>query len=264
MLVALTRDVSPTINACQLTHLARIDIDVDRARAQHREYERRLQDMGCEIHRVAPAPDLPDAVFVEDLAVVLDEIAVLSRPGAAARRLESAGFAEQLSRFRLFRQIEDPGTLDGGDVLRVDRTLFVGQSSRTNRAGITQLERFVAPFGYSVRPVTVTGCLHLKTAVTEVADGVLLLNPDWVEPVIFAEYERLDCDPAEPFAANALRIGDRVLHAAAWTGTRQRLESRGIGVVSVEASELAKAEAGVTCCSVVFRASGFPSSTASP
>lgn len=252
MLIALTRPVSPTINDCELTHLVRAPIDLALALAQHESYERTLKDLGCQLHRVPPAPELPDAVFVEDSAVVLAEIAIVTRPGAPSRRAETALVAETLRPLRLLQQIEEPGTLDGGDVLRVNRTLFVGRSGRSNDEGIAQLERFVAPFGYTVTPVETTGCLHLKTAVTEVADGTLLVNPRWVDPATFADFRLIECDPTEPFAANALRIGSSVLHAAAWQRTRERLELDGIAVVPVDASELAKAEAGVTCCSVVF------------
>ncbi len=252
MLIALTRQLSPTINNCELTHLTRAPIDLELAQAQHERYERCLMDMGCQVQRVPPAPELPDAVFVEDMAVVLDEIGIVTRSGAVSRRKEAELVAETLRPRRLLRAIEGPGTLDGGDVLRVNRTLYVGRSGRTNDAGIAQLERFAAPFGYTVTPVETTGCLHLKTAVTEVADGTLLLNPRWVDPALFPEFALIECDPTEPFAANALRIGDSVLHAAAWQRTRERLEAQGVLVVPVDASELAKAEAGVTCCSVVF------------
>lgn len=254
MLIALTRQVSPSINECELTHLARAPIDLELARAQHESYERYLRDLGCDVQRVSPAPELPDSVFVEDVAVVLDEVAILTRPGVESRRAETIGFADAIRPFRLTCQIEAPGTLDGGDVLRVDRTLFVGRSSRTNPDGIAQLENFAAPFGYSVKPVTVTGCLHLKTAVTEIGDGTLLLNPRWAARELFSEFELIECDPTEPFAANALRIGDRVVHAASWQRTQERMYARDINVIPVDASELAKAEAGVTCCSVVFRA----------
>ena len=254
MIIALIRPVSPSINDCELTHLARSPIDLALAQAQHESYERCLKDLGCQVHRVKPAPDLPDAVFVEDSAVVLDEIGIVTRPGAQSRRAETAQVAETLRPLRLLRQIEEPGTLDGGDVLRVNRTLFVGRSGRTNDEGIAQLTRLAAPFGYTVTPVETDGCLHLKTAVTEVAEGTLLLNPRWVDPARFSGFELIACDPTEPFAANALRIGNSVLHAAAWQRTRERLEASGIAVVPVDASELAKAEAGVTCCSVVFSA----------
>lgn len=253
MLVALTRAVSPNLDRCELTHLAREPIDVELARVQHRDYEAALQDLGCVVQRVPPAPDLPDAVFIEDTAVVLDELAVLTRPGAASRRPETAALSAVLGAYRRVVLIEPPGTLEGGDVLRVGQTVYVGRSARTNAAGIAQLARLLRPHGYGVRAVEVRDCLHLKTAVTEVADATVLLNPTWVDQAVFADLNVLEVDPEEPFAANALRIDDAVVHASAWTRTRQRLEACGIRVVPVDASEIAKAEGGVTCCSVIVR-----------
>lgn len=254
--VALTREISPDINRCELTHLERTAIDVEVARSQHREYERALEALGCRVERVAAAPELPDSVFVEDTVVVLDEIAILTRPGAPSRLGETAGMARAMEPYRRLARIEPPGTLDGGDVLRVDRTLFVGCSGRSNTAGIAQLGNLVAPFEYEVRPVPATGCLHLKTAVTLAAEHTLVINPAWADRRAFSAYTLIECDPAEPFGANVLRIGETVVHARAWELTRRRLESHGISVVPVDASELARAEAGVTCCSVVFEAQG--------
>lgn len=252
-MIALIRDVSPTINACELTHLAREPIDVERATEQHRRYERLLGDLGCEVRKVAAAPELPDAVFVEDTAIVLDEIAVLTRPGAASRRGETAAIAAALVPHRTVVVIMAPGTLDGGDVLRNGRTLYVGLSGRSNADGAAQLARLVEPYGYEVRPVEPTGCLHLKSAVTEVADGTFLHNPAWIDRRCFPGLELIQVDPSEPHGANALRVGSTVVHAAAWEKTRGRLDRAGITTVSIDASELAKAEAGVTCCSLIFR-----------
>jgi dimethylargininase len=193
-------------------------------------------------------------VFVEDTAVVLDEVAVLTRPGAVSRRGETASVAEVLGRYRTLTAIAAPATLDGGDVLRVGRTLFVGLSSRTDAAGIAQLGHLVRPWDYRVVTVDVTGCLHLKSAVTEVADGVLLANPGWVRPGVFAPLEVLPVDDDEPGAANALRLADTVIFPAQHPRTARRLASTGIRVVPVPCGEVAKAEGGVTCCSLVFEA----------
>ena len=252
MQIALVREVSPSIDRCELTHLAREPIEPARAAEEHRRYAAALERLGCELRWVAPEPVLPDAVFVEDTAVVVDEIAIVTRPGAPSRRPETASMAAALALYRPLAGIEPPGTMDGGDVLRIGHTIYVGRSARTNNAGIAQLARHLAPFGYVVRPVETRGCLHLKTAVTEVADDTLLANPAWVDRGAFAAHDVLAVDPAEPYAANALRVGDTVVHAAAWRRTRARLEARGIVVVPVEVAELAKAEAGVTCCSVIF------------
>jgi dimethylargininase len=152
------------------------------------------------------------------------------------------------------RRIDEPGTLEGGDVLRVGRTLFVGRSSRTNEAGLAQLRAHVAEFGYRVVPISVTGCLHLKSAVTLVAPNTFLVQPAWIASAGFGAGTVIEVDPHEPFAANALLVGDGVIYPAAFPRTRERLEARGVRVVTVDVSELQKAEGAVTCCSVVFEA----------
>jgi dimethylargininase len=250
--IAITREVSPAIAACELTHLEREPIDLALAREQHRRYEEALAALGCEVRRLATDPALPDSVFVEDVAVVLDEMAIVTRPGAESRRPERPSVAAALAPYRPVVRIEAPGTMDGGDLLRSGRTLFVGRSGRTNDAGIEQLRAVAEPIGYTVTAVNVRGCLHLKSAVTEVGDDAVLIHREWVDADAFAGLDRIDVDPAEPHAANALRVGRTVVHPSAFPMTRKRLEDRGIVVETLDLSELAKAEGGVTCCSLIF------------
>lgn len=250
--LALVRDVSPDIARCELTHLARTPIDLAEAARQHAAYLAALAAAECRIEHLAPAPGLPDAVFVEDTAVVLDELAVITRPGAASRRAETASVAETLRRYRPIESIAAPATLDGGDVLVSGRTLFVGLTARTSTQGAAELARITVSAGYTVRTVPVTGCLHLKSAVTEVADRTLLINPDWVDAALFDDYRLIPIDSAEPFGANALRIGNAVIYPAEFPRTAQRLRREALDVREVEAGELAKAEGGVTCCSLVL------------
>jgi dimethylargininase len=252
MLLALTRPVSPSIVDCQLTHLAREPIVFARASAEHGEYEQRLAELGATVRRLPAAPTLPDAVFVEDTAVVVDELAIVTRPGAESRRPETAMVAAQLAEHRRVVSIEPPGTLDGGDVLVVDRAVYVGRSTRTNDSGIGQLRGALEPLGFRVTAIPVTRCLHLKSAVTRVAERTLLLNPDWVASEAFAGYSHLTVDPAEPRAANALALQGSILHPAQYGRTRARLEAAGLAVIPVPMTELAKAEAGMTCCSILF------------
>jgi dimethylargininase len=252
MLLALTRAVPPSIARCELTHLAREPIDVARAAAQHKAYEDALARLGCVVRHLPEAPELPDSVFVEDAAVVLDELAVIARPGAASRRAETASVAAALGEHRQLECIQAPGTLDGGDVLRIGQHVYVGLSGRTNADGARQLADLLAPHGYQVAGTEVRGCLHLKSAVTAVADDVILVNPRWVDADRFAASRRIDVHPEEPFAANALRIDDAVVTSASAPRTGERLESMGLRVESVDLSELAKAEAGVTCCSLIL------------
>jgi dimethylargininase len=251
--LAFTREVSPAIAECQLTHLARQPIDFHTAARQHESYERGLTELGCTLCRVPGGREHADGVFIEDTAVVLDELAVVTRPGAVSRRAETAAVADALRPHRPLVSIEPPGTLDGGDVLRVGRSVYVGLSSRSNLDGIRQLARHLSPFGYGVCMVEVSGALHLKSAVTDVAERTLLINRDWVHPETFPGMELIPVDPAEPFGANALRIGGTVIYPSAFPRTRTALEARGIAVRTVDASELAKAEGGVTCCSLILR-----------
>ncbi len=285
MLVAITREISRSLQACELTHLARTGIDLPLAYAQHERYRGALEELGCRVLSLPAADELPDAVFVEDTAVVLDEVAIVTRPGAASRRGETTSIAEALRSYRPVVQIEEPGTLEGGDVLRLGRRIFAGASGRSNQPGIAQLASLVAPYGYSVTAVPVSGCLHLKSAVTEVAPDLLLANPAWVDPSLFSGFAVLETDPSEPYAANALLIlpgadrnGPRVdstdllgrkpdavaaphsssggvaIYPSSFPATRRRLEARGIAFRLVDVSELMKAEGAVTCCSLVFEA----------
>ena len=196
--------------------------------------------------------DLPDCVFVEDTAVVVDELAVITRPGAVSRRAETAAVAEVLAQRRPLVRIEAPGTLDGGDVLRVGRRVFVGLTGRTNEDGVAQLRGALAPFGYTVTVVAVEGCLHLKSAVTQVAPDTVLLNRAWVDSSTFAELETIDVDPAEPSAANTLMVDGAALVAAAYPRTAARLAKAGLLLVRLDMSELAKAEGALTCCSILL------------
>ncbi len=252
MLIAITRQVSPAIAACQLTHLPRVEINYDLAVQQHRRYEQALAAAGCEIITLAADASLPDSVFIEDTAVVLDEIAVLTRPGAASREPEVAAVASTLASYRRTCAIQPPGTLEGGDVLRLGRTIYVGLSSRSNRSGIDQLAALTVKHGYTVKAVAVGACLHLKSAVTQVAPQTLLINPQWVDKSCFDGCEFIHVDAGEPYAANALRVGETVIYPASFPATLELLTGKGIGVVTVDVSELQRAEGAVTCCSLVF------------
>ena len=251
--IAVTRPVSDALARCELTYLDRQPIDVELARAQHQEYERLLEEAAhCTIVRVPAAPELPDAVFVEDTAVVADEVAIIARPGAESRRAETAQVADMLARYRELRYIEAPGTLDGGDVLFCGRRAFVGRTSRTNDEGVGQLRRLLMPFGYSVHAVAVRGCLHLKSAATVLSENQLLVNPSWVSREEFPGVEFLSIDPAEPHAANILKAGDDYLYSPAFPRTAEMLQ-RSLHLNFVDMSELAKAEGALTCCSIFFR-----------
>jgi len=251
--VAITRVPSRGLAGCELSFVARTAIDVDLAIAQHHDYERALETLGCRVIALPALEEQPDAVFVEDVALVLDEVAVMTRPGAESRRAEGASIASVLADFRPLLRIEAPGTLDGGDVLRIGHAIFVGQSARSNAIGIAQLRALLAPHGYAVQGIATRDCLHLKSAVTQVAPDTLLVQPAWVDAGMFANHRLIEVDPGEEHAANALRIGESaVIYPDCFPRTQQRLCDAGVAVTGVDVSELQKAEGAVTCCSLVF------------
>jgi dimethylargininase len=253
-LTAITREINTAMGSCELTFLPRVSIDTDLAQQQHQHYQSVLSSLGCEVVVVPTEPGLADSVFVEDTAIVLDELAVSLRPGAASRLPEVAGVERVLKQHWTLKSIQPPGTLDGGDLLRIDNTIFAGLSTRSNRSGIEQFRLIVAEYGYSVTTIETTMCLHLKSAVSEVAPGTLLINPDWISSSAFRDYELIEIDEKEVHAANALMVGRSVVCSAAFPRTIDRLVSRGIDVIPLDLSELQKAEGAVTCCSLIYTA----------
>ncbi len=252
MLTALTREASATIGNCELTFLPRVKIDTDLLLQQHQQYQSVLSSLGCKVVTAPSQPTLADSVFVEDTAIVLDEIAVLCRPGIKSRRPEIATIATILQEYRTIASIQPPGTLDGGDLLRVGKVIYAGLSTRSNRSGIEQLNNIVSDYGYSVKPIEVSKCLHLKSAVTEVAPGTLLINSDWIDRADLGDFDLIDVDREEAHAANALLVEQRVIYPSSFPRTMEKLLARRIDVMPVDMSELQKAEGAATCCSLIF------------
>lgn len=255
MALAFTRAVSPRIDQCALTHLERQPIDPLRAASQHAAYEQALKDAGLDVVRLPELAQDPDAVFVEDTAILLDKHAVITRPGSPSRTGEAPSTEDGLRpHFTICRL--SIGTLDGGDVLRIGGTLYVGQSSRTDQAGTRALTQLVAPLGYQVVPIEVDRCLHLKSAATYAGPdgegrGTVVVNPEWVDPALFEGTDAVAVADDEPFAANVVRAGDRLIIAAGSPKTAARLRERGFKIVELDLSELQKAEAGGTCMSLI-------------
>jgi len=252
MPTAITRDVNAAMGKGELTFLPRLNIDIERARQQHQQYQMALARLGCDVHQVPTGQGLADSVFIEDTAIVLDELAILCRPGAVSRRPEVAEVETTLAAYRSLACITGPGTLDGGDVLTVGKTIFAGLSSRSNKKGIRQLSDIVAPHGYSVTTVETAQCLHLKSAISQVSVDTLLLNPEWIESSAFSHFNLIKVDQREPHAANALLVGQSIIYPTSFPATRDKLLQRGITIEAVDVSEVQKAEGAVTCCSLVL------------
>jgi dimethylargininase len=251
-MIALTRDISPRFNECEITHIERTPIDLDVARAQHHEYVQALKFLGCDVFELHAEAALPDSVFVEDTAFILPEVAVITRPGADSRKPETESIIRALSPFIKYVQMQAPATLDGGDVLVLGKQIYIGLSTRSNQAAIDQLNELLGEYGYSVTGVQMHNCLHLKSALTRVDDRTVLINPNWVDTHHFEDFNWIEIDPSEPFAANCLPIGDSIIYPTAFPKTLSKLEDAGLKVVKVDASELAKAEGAVTCCSLII------------
>ena len=250
-MIAITRAVSPRINECELTYKDRSPIDPVRAREQHGVYESWLVTQGLKVVRAEEAPDNPDGVFVEDTAVVLDEVAVITRPGAESRRSETESIARVLKSYREVKHITSPATIDCGDVIHHGKRIYVGLSKRTNDAVMDQLDQILVPFGYVIDPVPLRHCLHLKSAATVIGDHTILYNPECVHDEAFHHVKMIKVDPSEPGAANVLRVGDRLLISSSYPRTAEMLMKKGFSVDTIQYDELEKAESGVTCCSLL-------------
>lgn len=253
MIVALTREPARALDACELTYKEREPIDAAAAAAQHHGYREALEACGARVVTLPPVEGLPDSVFVEDTAIVLDEVAVLTRPGVESRRGEVSLNEPEVARLRSIVRVEPPATLEGGDVLRLGRTLYVGLSPRTNAEGAAALRRFAAPHGYEVLTVELRDCLHLKTGCSGLDEETVLVNPDWVDAAVFRGREVVAVDASEPWAANVLCVGGPVCVSATFPRTAEMLAARGYDVRAVEVSEFAKAEGGMTCMSLLFK-----------
>jgi len=254
MTIAITREVSPRFDECEITHIERTPIDLAVARAQHCEYINALKQLGCNVIELPAEADLPDSVFVEDTAFILPEVAVITRPGADSRKPETESIIRALSPHIKLVRVREPATVDGGDVLVLGKNIYVGRSSRSNHEAIDQLNELLLKYGYTVTGVEMHDCLHLKSAVTRVDDGTtLLINKSWVDTHHFENFDLLEVDASEPSAANCLPIAGAIIFPTAFPKTRAKLEERGYKVVTIDVSELAKAEGAVTCCSLIIQ-----------
>jgi dimethylargininase len=251
-MLALVREVSAQLAHCELSFLERDPIDLERARAQHRAYTTALTELGCRLEWLAPLAGHADGVFVEDTAVLVPELAVITRPGIESRRGETASTAAALGRYRTLAQVTVPGSLEGGDVLQIGRRFFVGATARSNPEGTAQLRQLLEPFGYEVESVPLTGCLHLKSAVTFIPPRTVLVNPEWLDPARFPSVRVITVDEREPYGANTLTIAGTTLVSSAYPLTRHRLQQAGVHTRALEVSELHKAEAALTCMSLLL------------
>ena len=250
--MAITHLPSPNLQNCELTFLESEAINMEKANVQHQNYRAMLERCGAKVTVLDDNIALPDSVFVEDPIIVFDEIAVLTSMGVKSRRAESEAMEKVFAPYRQVKRIDLPAKIEGGDVLKVGKKIFVGESSRTNKEGIQALEAIIKPLGYEVIAVKVTGCLHLKTGVTALDDQTVFINPAWVDAKAFQGFSQIETLSNEPFGANVLKIGDTLCMNEAFPKSITLIKSLGYKVETVNISEFVKAEAGLTCMSVLF------------
>ncbi|WP_308202086.1 dimethylargininase [Rathayibacter rubneri] len=250
--IAIVRQPAPNLGDGELTHLERVPVDQAKAEAQWEEYVDALEAAGWETVQAATAAQHADSVFVEDAVVVFGGHAVLARSGAESRRGESAGAEEAVRALDLtVHRLEDPATLDGGDVLKIGRTVYVGRGGRTNAEGVAALRAILRPLGWTVVAVPLTKALHLKSAVTALPDGTVIgWEPVVDEPRIFPSFLPM---PEEPGAHVVVLDDDTLLMAASAPRSAELLRGLGYTVVAVDVSEFEKLEGCVTCLSVRVR-----------
>ena len=253
-LVAITHVPSPNMQRGERTFVDEVMVDYELALRQHSAYRSALQRCGAEVTVLDVNRTMPDCVFVEDTAIVLSELAVMMSPGAKSRRAEPAGIEPALRQYREISRVKRPATIDGGDVVVAGRSLYVGESPRTNSEGIAALRETLAPFGYSVTGVPVRGCLHLKTACSSLPDGRFLVNADWIDVSPLPAARLVSVPSDEPWAGDVLVIGNQIILSDAFPRTARLLGGLGFDTVPVAVSEFAKVEGGVTCLSLVFQA----------
>lgn len=249
--MAITRAPGPELSECLLTYVDRLPIDTDLAVAQHQAYEKLLQEFGYECRSLAADRRFPDGVFVEDVAVVLDEIAIITAPNPVSRQGEWPSVEVELRNCRPIRHLPRQVTLEGGDVLRIGRNLLVGISTRTDVRGYAAFDQIVAEYGYRTRAIKVHGGLHLKTVCTALDDQSLLVDPRGINLSELAPWRTVTVPDDEPWGANVMRLDQEIVVSSAASATAAMLERMSYRVRMLDISELQKAEAGLTCLSLL-------------
>jgi dimethylargininase len=226
--------------------------EAEKTRVQFDSYVDALRALGLAVTVLPPAPEFPDSHFVEDTAVILPELAVITHPGAPSRQGEVASIAPALALHRPLARMSEAAHLDGGDVLMVGRRFFVGLSARTDAAGVREFTRFVEPHGYEVSAIEVRDGLHLKSLVNYLGRNTLLLNEESARHPAFAGFERVVVRKDEEYAANTLWINDTLIVPLGYPDTLARLERLGLPIVQLDTSEFRKMDGGLTCLSLRY------------
>lgn len=249
---AIVRGISATFRDAIVQHAAAAPIDVARARSQHAQYVAALRGAGLLVTELPPLDAHPDACFVEDCALVAGDTALITRSGAPTRVGEAESIARALAATHRVARTSSPATIDGGDCLRVGKTWFIGRSTRTNAEGAERVREVFGPLGYAVVEVPVRGFLHLKCVASPIDEGTAMVAEGSVDLGLFRGVETVTVPRAEAYAANAVVVNGTAIIAAGYPSTRAALERRGLGIVELALSEIAKADGSLTCMSILL------------
>jgi len=249
---AIVRDVSDTFQECVTSFHTKVQIDVALAKRQHRHYCNILSSLGLKLISIEADDILPDCCFTEDTAIVIDDLSIITYPGTPSRVRETIEIEKILSPLKTIVHINEPGTIEGGDVLKIGKKIYIGSSSRTNEEGIRQVALVVEPKGYQVIPVKIKNTLHLKSVCTYMGRGCILLAEGYLDDTIFSEYDKVIVPKEEEYCANCLVVQGNVLIPKGFPKTKQLIENKGFPIIEIEMSEIEKAEGALTCLSVII------------
>lgn len=249
---AIVRDVPESFNRCVSNSNTYDDIDTELAKLQHQQYCKTLSLLGINLIRLDTDDSLPDCCFTEDTAVIIDDLAIITSPGIESRVAETIALEKTLALYKGIFRISQPGTIEGGDVLRIERTLYIGISSRTNSEGIRQMAAILEPRGYCIVPVEIRNTLHLKSVCTYLGNGLIIVAEGYFDLNIFSGFEKIIVPEEEAYCANCLSVNRRVIIPKGFPKTKELLEEKGLLVIELEMSEFRKADGALTCLSVIF------------
>lgn len=251
---AIVRGIPNTFQDCVTLSLSHNTpkINVELARQQHATYCNTLEQLGLKLISIEADDALPDCCFTEDTAIVFGDLAIINYPGTSSRVAETVEMEKTLARLKRIYHLSPPATLDGGDVLKIDKKIFIGNSSRTNEEGIKQVAVIINPKGFEVIGVKIWNTLHLKSVCTYLGNGCIILAEGYLDDNIFSQYDKIIVPREEEYCANCLVVNGKVLIPKGFPKTKTLIEAKGFSVIELETSEAKKADGALTCSSIIF------------
>jgi len=247
---ALVRNVPNTYDHCVTKQQEKIDVTL--AKQQHADYCNALEKIGLQLIRLEADDSLPDCCFVEDTAIAVDDIAIITNPGAISRRAEVAAVEKEISKYKTIHRIDAPATIDGGDVLQIGKKIFIGLSERTTQEAIDQVQEIVRSKGFEVIGVPIHHTLHLKSVATALTDSQIILNAAHFDEALFSGLRKIIVPEQEHYAANCLAVNETIFIPSGFPVTKSLIEGAGFSTVELENSEFKKGDGALTCLSILF------------